>query len=153
MLNQNFSTLILVDESPKQVFDAINNVRGWWSEEIEGETSRLNDEFKYHYRDIHSCKMKLVELIPNKKVEWLVEENYFNFTKDKTEWIGNKISFEINKKNNKTEVLFTHLGLVPAYECYEICFDAWSKYIKGSLYSLITSGNGMPNPKENLLIG
>ena len=34
---------------------------------------------------------KIVEFIPNKKVVWLVMDNYFSFTKDKSEWKGNKI--------------------------------------------------------------
>ncbi len=34
--------------------------------------------------------MKLIEVIPHKKVVWLVVENYFNFTEDKSEWKGYK---------------------------------------------------------------
>jgi hypothetical protein len=92
--------------------------------------------------------MKIIELIPGKRVVWLVLDNYFNFTKDKREWNGNKIIFEITEKDNKTELQFTQEGLVPAYECYEICHDAWSNYIKNSLRNLITTGKGQPNPKE-----
>ncbi len=50
MKTSDFSTTLLVDQTPKEVFDAVNNVRGWWSEEIEGRTDKLNEEFKYHYR-------------------------------------------------------------------------------------------------------
>lgn len=146
--NQDFTTTILVDQSPKEVFDAVNNVRGWWSQEIEGTTDKLNGEFTYHYKDVHSCRMKLIELIPEQKVVWLVMDNHFNFTQDKNEWIGTKISFEITKKGNKTELRLTHWGLVPDYECYDICFDAWSNYIHKSLFDLITTGKGQPNPKE-----
>ena len=148
MNNQDFTTTISVDESPQKVFDAINNVRGWWSQEIEGGTHQLNDEFSYHYKDIHSCKMKLVEVVPDKKVVWLVLDNHFNFIKDENEWIGNKISFEIGQKDAKTEIRFTHQGLVPDYECYSVCHDAWSGYIHNSLHDLITKGKGQPNPKE-----
>lgn len=66
-IENDFTTTIKVDQTPKQVFDAVNNVRGWWSQEIEGSTDKLNSEFKYHYRDVHICKMKIVEFIPEKK--------------------------------------------------------------------------------------
>jgi len=148
MNNQNFTTSILVDQTPEEVFNAVNNVRGWWSEDIEGNTEKLNDEFLYHYKDVHISKMKLIEVIPFRKVVWLVVENYFSFTKDKSEWKDTKVVFEISKNDRKTELLFTHQGLVPQYECYDVCHDAWSNYIKNSLRNLITTGKGQPNPKE-----
>jgi hypothetical protein len=145
MNTPDFTTAILVDQTPAAAFDAINNVRGWWSEEIEGSTDKLNDEFDYHYEDVHRCKMKLIEVTPNEKVVWLVLENYFKFTKDKSEWTGTKIIFEIDERDKKTQIRFTHLGLVPEYECYGICRDAWSNYIQNSLRNLITTGKGQPN--------
>ena len=144
----DFSTTILVDQSPTEVFNAIKNVRGWWSEEIEGGTEKLNDEFNYHHKDVHRSKIKLVEVIPNQKIVWLVMENYFKFTKDANEWKGTTINFEISKKGNQTQLRFTHLGLVPAYECFLVCREAWSNYINNSLRNLITTGKGEPNPKE-----
>ena len=68
MDNQNFTITVLADQSPREVFNAINNVRGWWSEEIEGGTEKINDEFTYHYKDVHRCKMGLIEVVPDKKV-------------------------------------------------------------------------------------
>ena len=82
-------------------FDAIRNVRGWWSEEIEGSTAKVGDEFKYHYQNLHTCTMKLVELVPDKRVAWLVTDNYFSFTEDKTEWKGTKVIFDIAKKGEQ----------------------------------------------------
>ena len=148
MTTSDFTTTLLVDQTPEEVFNAINNVRGWWSEEIEGRTDKLHDEFTYHFEDVHRCKMKLIEVIPDKKVVWLVMDNYFQFTKDKSEWTGNKIIFEITEKDNKTQLQFTQVGLVPAYECYDMCKAGWSNYINNSLHSLITTGKGQPNPKE-----
>lgn len=147
MNTSDFTTTLVVDQTPKEAFDAINNPRGWWSEEIEGCTEKLNDEFTYHFEDIHSCRMKLIEVIPDKKVVWFVEENYFKFTQDKTEWIGTKISFEISEQDNKTQIRFTHHGLTPEYECFDICNNAWTNYIQNSLGSLISTGKGMPNAK------
>ncbi len=151
MTTADFNTTFSVDETPNAVFNAINNVRGWWSENIDGGTAQLNDEFTYRFQDIHKCTIKLIEVIPDEKVVWLVLDNFFNFTKDKTEWTGTKIEFNISQKENKTQVYFVHKGLVPAYECYDICFDSWNGYINKSLMSLITTGKGTPNPRETVI--
>jgi uncharacterized protein YndB with AHSA1/START domain len=148
MTTTDFTTTILVDQTPAEVFNAINNVRGWWSEEIKGETGKADEVFNYHYQDVHRCTMKILEFIPNKKVVWQVLDNYFSFTKDKNEWQGNKILFEILPKDNKTQLRFTQAGLVPECECYDICQNAWNTYIQKSLYSLITIGKGQPNGKD-----
>lgn len=142
---EDFTTTISVDQTPEEVFKSVNNVRGWWSEEVEGDTDKLNAVFNYHYEDVHRTKMKILEFVPNEKVVWLVMENYFKFTNDKTEWTNTKISFEISQQEKRTQLRFTHIGLVPEYECFEICQDAWTNYIQSSLYNLITTGKGLPN--------
>lgn len=147
MTAPSFTTTLLVNQSPAEAFNAITNPRGWWSENIEGGTEKLNDEFDYHFEDVHSCTMKLTEVVANQKVVWLVLDNYFKFTTDKSEWIGTTISFEISKQGDQTKIVFTHHGLVPAYECYTICEGAWTNYIQNSLGSLIATGKGLPNAK------
>jgi len=148
MKAQHFTTRILVDQPPKAVFDAVNNVRGWWSEEIEGVTDQLGAVFKFHYKDLHRSTHKIVEFLPGKKVVWQVSDSTINFVKDNTEWNGTKIVFEIAKKGRKTELRFTHVGLVPAIECYGKCSGAWGFYINDSLRRLITTGKGEPEEKE-----
>ena len=144
-MNHQYTTSFTVDQTPEEVFDAINNIRSWWSHAIEGSTDKLGAVFYYHYQDIHRCTFKITELVPGKKVVWHVLQNYFNFVEDKTEWTGTDVVFEITKKDNTTEVRFTHVGLVPTYECYTVCSDGWGTYINGSLRSLITTGIGQPN--------
>jgi len=146
--DQNYTTSISVDKTPKEVFDAVNNVRGWWSEEIEGSTDKLGAAFKFHYKDLHRSTQKITALVPSKKVVWHVQDSRINFVKDKTEWNGTDIVFDIAGKDDKTELRFTHVGLVPALECYEDCSDAWGSYINDSLRSLITTGKGQPNRKK-----
>ncbi len=146
--DQDFTIAITVEKSPRDVFDAINNVRGWWSGEIDGITDKLGAEFKYRYQDIHHSTQKITELVPGKKVVWHVVNSSLNFVKDKTEWNGTDIVFEIAGKDDKTEVRFTHVGLVPALECYDDCVDGWSFYISDSLRRLITTGKGEPTLKE-----
>ena len=148
MKGQNFDATITVEQTPEEAFTAINNVRGWWSGEIEGSTDKLGAEFTYRYKDVHYSKQKITELIPGKKVVWLVLDSYLSFVEDKTEWNDTTISFKISKKDDQTEIHFTHLGLVPEYECFDACSNAWGSYIRGSLRNLITTGKGQPNPKE-----
>ena len=142
MTTKDFTTTILVDKTPKEVFNAINNVRGWWQGEIEGNTDKLNDEFIYRMEPYHYSKQKLVEVIPDKKVVWLVTDSKLNFVKNKSEWTGTKIIFEISEKNSKTQLCFTHSGLVREFECYDGCSNAWSALVQKSLLSLITTGKG-----------
>ena len=140
MQNQDFTTTIVVDQTPNQVFNAINNPRAWWSGEFKGNTEKLNDEFTYRYKEFHLSKQRIIELIPDKKVVWLVTESQLNFVEDKREWTDTKISFEISPKGDKTQLRFTHEGLVPEVECFDSCSNAWAELIQQGLFSLITTG-------------
>ena len=141
MKDKNYNTTYLVDQSPKEIFSEILNVRKWWSglygEEIEGKSGKLNDEFTFRAGDgVHYSKQKLVELVPDKKIEWLVTGSSLSFIEKKDEWTGTKLCFDISTKGKKTEVRFTHEGLVPAIECYDSCSGAWGAYLEKFLSPL-----------------
>jgi hypothetical protein len=151
MKTSDFTTSILVDQTPEEAFDAIIDVRGWWTGNpgIEGSTDKLNDEFTYRYEPYHYSKQKVTELIRGKKVVWLVIDSNINFVEDKNEWKGTKITFDITEKGGKTEVHFTHVGLAPGIECYNDCSNAWGSYISNSLRNLIANGKGQPAPQKD----
>jgi hypothetical protein len=142
MKTTDFTTAFLVEQTPQEAFDAINNVSGWWTGTpgIEGTTNKVGDEFTYRYEPHHYSKQKITELIAGKKVVWNVIDCTLNFVDDKSEWIGTKITFDIAKRGDKTEVRFTHVGLVPGVECYGGCSNAWGSYINSSLRNLIHAG-------------
>jgi hypothetical protein len=144
-----YTTSFTVEQAPEEVFAAINNVRGWWSGEIDGSTDTLGAKFTYRYKDLHDSTQKITELVPGKKVVWHIEDAHVSFVNDKTEWKGTDVVFEIARKGNKTELRFTHAGLVPAFECYGECSNAWGFYVNGSLRSLIKTGKGQPNEVES----
>jgi len=146
MKTEGYTTSFTVDQTPEEVFDAINNVRGWWSGEIQGDTDKLGAEFTYRVQDVHRSKQKITEFTPGKKVVWHVLDGYLGFVKDKSEWKGTDIVFEIAEKGDKTEVRFRHVALVPAYECYNNCSNAWGMLINGNLRKLITTGKAQPSP-------
>jgi len=145
MTKNCYTTTFSVEKSPDEAFAAINNVRGWWSGEIEGATGKLDDEFTYRYKDVHYSKQQIVEFVPCQRVVWLIQDAWLSFTQDKHEWNGTRVIFDVSKNDGKTEVRFTHDGLIPQFECFDKCSNAWSFYINGSLRNLITTGQGQPN--------
>ena len=152
MKNKNFTTTLIVDQTPEEVFNVVRNVRGWWSgyysEEFEGNTEKLNDEFSFRAGGgAHYSRQKLIEVIPNKKVVWLVTDSNLDFLEKKDEWTGTKVVFDISTKANKTQLVFTHDGLMPEIECYNSCAPAWSQYLHNKLLPLIKSDNGNTDKK------
>ena len=142
MNKQNFSIKLLIDQTPEEVFNAVINVRKWWSgyyaEEIAGSTEKLNDEFSFRAaRGAHYSKQKLVEVIADKKIVWLVTDSELSFLENKKEWNETKIIFKISKKGSQTQLTFTHEGLVPEIECYDSCAPAWTQYLQNKLLPLI----------------
>ena len=148
MKTSDYTTSFAVEQSPEDVFNAINNVRAWWSGDIDGSTDRLGAEFRYRYQDVHDTTQRITEWVPGKKVVWHIVDSHIDFVQDKAEWNGTDVVFEIAKKGAKTELRFTHVGLVPAIECYGKCAGAWGFYINESLRNLITAGKGDPNEME-----
>ena len=153
MKTQDYTTSITVNATPQVAFTSINSVTKWWTENLEGSSQNLNDEFTVRFGDVHVSTQKLVEFIPNKKVVWLVTDSNLNFIKDRQEWTNTKISFAISdpdsyREDNQTIIRFTHLGLAPK-ECFDACSNAWSEYIHQSLLSLINTGKGQPTPRED----
>ncbi|MFG1948656.1 SRPBCC domain-containing protein [Nonomuraea sp. NPDC048826] len=146
---KHFTTTFTVDKTPREAFEAVTDVRGWWSEDVKGTTDRAGAVFYHHFKDVHRCTVQITELVPDRKVVWRILDNHFNFIADQNEWKGTDVVFEITGKDGGAEVRFTHVGLVPQYECYEVCSNAWGGYIDGSLRNLINTGKGQPNPKED----
>jgi len=145
METTDFTISISVNKTSQEVFKAITNVRGWWSgyysEEINGNTEKLYDEFSFRAgAGAHYSRQKLVEVIPNKKIVWLITESNLSFLEKTDEWNGTKVIFEILEKGDKTQLTFTHEGLNPKVECYDECAPAWTQYVQKKLLPLINTG-------------
>ena len=151
MRQQSFTNTITIDQTPEQVFDAINNPRAWWNENITGITDERGAVFHYAYRNVHTCDILVEEITPS-KVVWHVVDNHFDFIQDDSEWTNTRIVFDIARQGEKTVLTFTHVGLVPDYECFELCQKAWTFFTGDSLYKLITTGKGDPVEMAEALV-
>jgi uncharacterized protein YndB with AHSA1/START domain len=144
MSTASYTTTIVVDQTPEQVFDAVVDVRSWWFGDIEGNADRIGEEFTYSVSGIHWNAMRVTELVPGAKVAWLVTDSRLEFTEVKDEWTGTTIAFHIEAIDGGTRLKFTHVGLVPEDECFTDCSDAWGSFVHGSLRTRITTGAGQP---------
>jgi hypothetical protein len=144
--NQSYSASIEVALSPQDVFEHINNVSEWWTKDLAGQSTTLNDEFVVNHECGHYSNHKLIEVIPNKKVVWLVTDSKLDWVeKDKYEWTNTKIVFDITPKGDITELKFTHEGLVSELECYANCVEGWDMFIKERLYNLMADAASKSN--------
>ncbi len=147
METADLTVTLLAEQTPQEVFQAIVNVQAWWvgyfNEVFSGDTEKLHDEFTFHAGEgAHYSKQKLVEVIPNQKVVWLITDGELSFVEKRDEWVGTKVIFEISEKDGKTQLVFTHEGLTPEMECYESCAPAWTQYLQNKLLPLMDKGKG-----------
>lgn len=146
MSSNHFATSFAVQHSPQEVFAAITKVRGWWSGEVEGDPERLGAEFTYRVPGVHSCRMRVTEHLPGKRMVWRVLDGDIAYVGRKTEWNDTEIHFDLSQVDGRTEVHFSHQGLIPALECFDACSTAWTSLVVGNLQNLIRTGQDQPSP-------
>lgn len=135
MINKDFQFSFESSKTVSEIYPILLDVRKWrsgiYNETIKGESKNLNDVFTFSAGDwAHQSTQKLVELVPNKKVEWLVTNSNLSFLQNPNEWDNTKICFDIEQKEDKTLVTFTHKWLNPEIKCYNSCSDAWTQYLR-----------------------
>jgi len=132
-----YTTAIEVARSPEVVFNhLLHDVAKFWPEDFDGESSKLNDEFIFTIGgDSHYSKNKVVELVPNKKVVWLVTESIRKI--DNFDWSGTKMIFELTPKGDLTLIEFTYDGIVLEGE-YDRLVQICDVVIKEVLYNFLS---------------
>jgi uncharacterized protein YndB with AHSA1/START domain len=153
MSESSYTTSFSVDRTPDEVFAAIDDVRSWWMTKVGGDNRAVGDEFSYRVPGVHSCTMRVTEHVPGRRVVWQVVDNHMDFIDDQSEWLGTEIRFELTAEDGGTQLRFTHDGLVPSYECFDVCRNAWTFYVGESLRSLAATGEGKPSDPDTLSLG
>jgi hypothetical protein len=156
MAMSDYSTSFTVQQSADEVYAAILNVDAWWTGEIEGRADEAGAEFAYRHLPQHYSLQRVAELDPGRRVAWQVVDSKLAFVSEPSEWTGSQIVFDITPQADGSgsgdvpatgaRLRFTHLGLIPDVECFGACSTAWRHYVNGSLHSLITTGEGLPDP-------
>lgn len=147
-LTDHYNATITVEQTPDEVFAAITDVRGWWSETVIGNTADLNDQFVFYDQGIRFCRFRITEVVPGERVVWHVVDAYLAFIDDHDEWTGTSVVFDIAAGPDGTTLHFVHEGLTEASPCYEACSKGWDFYINQSLPQLLSTGTGQPIPKD-----
>ena len=136
MKTQDLTMSLQVEQTPQEVFNAINNVGAWWTK-IEGSSKKVNDSFTVRFGKVYITH-QLVELVPGQKVFWQVTDSNVE------EWINTRIEFDIAAKKNSTSINFTHIGMHPGLDDYKDCVKGWNRFLNESLVKLIAEGKGLP---------
>jgi hypothetical protein len=143
LTEQDFSYSITVNAPAKEAMKKISHVNLWWAKDFKGKAAKLNDEFSVYFGDTY-VDFKISEVIPDKKITWLVTDCNLGWIKDKKEWKNTETIWTLTEKNGKTRIDFVHKGLTQESECYESCKPGWTHHIKDSLLKLIDEGKGSP---------
>lgn len=143
MTNQSFNTATEVEKPATEIVDAINDVRGWWSENIVGNSDESNGIFTH--RDRYLIVTFKITQLTARKIVWDVVASHNNmFLENLHEWEGTRIVFEISESNPRSQISFTHEGLTPGFVCHKVCSKAWGFFITSSLKNFIETGKGDP---------
>lgn len=143
---KDFTLNFTVKATAKESMKAISQVKQWWAKNYEGKAAEEKDKFSVYFGGPKDTfvDFKISEVIPEKKVVWLVTDCNLHWIDDKKEWKGNECIWNLTEKNGKTKIEFIHKGMTPESECYESCKPGWTHHIKDSLIKLIEIGNGFP---------
>ncbi|MBO9204304.1 MULTISPECIES: SRPBCC family protein [Niastella] len=143
MENNSFNTSITAAIPAAEAIKKINNVPGWWGVSFIGHSEKQDDTFRITMGGDSFFNFTVTELVPDKRVVWLITDCNMPWYSDKKEWANTRLIFDLQENNDVTNLTFTHDGLTPDVECYRDCEPGWTHWIKTSLYAYLTTGQGV----------
>lgn len=144
MTGQDYSSSISARITAQEAAERISRVKDWWSASFTGAAQQVGDRFTLRWGDTF-LDSAVVELVPAKRIVWLVTDCNLQFVEDKREWKDTRVVFDISEDSSTTTVRMTHQGLVPGVECYDACKKGWDFYILESLQNLLSDNRGRPD--------
>lgn len=148
-METSFTKLITVGNTPDEVYKAITEqIHAWWTSDFEGASAKLGDEFTVRFGPTFKT-MRIEDASPGKLVVWRCIDQHLQMPdgieqlKNKKEWVGNRLLWRIEEKENETVLHFVHEGLNPEVECWGVCEQGWDQTFI-SLINLLQTGKGNP---------
>jgi uncharacterized protein YndB with AHSA1/START domain len=130
--------MVLIDSPVDHVYEAITEEKGlaaWWTvQAVANPAAGSTAEFKFG--DRYHASMRILTLEPPKKVEW-------ECVGGDEEWIGTRISFDLEKRGDQTLLRFRHGLWRKTTDFYASCNYNWGHYLS-SLKSYCETGKGTP---------
>ncbi|MBS1688483.1 MAG: SRPBCC domain-containing protein [Bacteroidetes bacterium] len=146
MEKNDFYCSISAKISAGEAMKKISNVPGWWGVTFAGNAEKQNDKFVIKMGGDSFFDFTVAELIPRKRIVWQITDCNMPWYSDKKEWANTKLIFDLKENQGETELSFKHEGLTPDVECYKDCAPGWTHWIKTSLFSYFTKGEGVFRP-------
>ena len=150
MTNSDYHRTLDVNASPQKAYEAVTTgFENWWTSSCTP-LARIGDIaiFKFPPKD-SSWTFRPITLKPNTLVEHeCVGANHLHDglpVSIRTEWLGSVMQFDIEENKSGSRIIFTHRGLKPNLDCYEICEAGWDFFFMDSLKSYLNSGAGSPH--------
>jgi uncharacterized protein YndB with AHSA1/START domain len=131
-----------IKASTQDVYKAlatIDGLAGWWTSTTRGD-SKVSGEIHFQFGDRGFFGVKVLELVPGKRVLWEV-------VKGPDKWVGTKIGFELKQEGAQATVLFKHQDWSEPSEFMHHCSTKWATFLM-SMKSFVELGKGSPFPDD-----
>ena len=111
---------------------------GWWTTDTKGDEV-VGGVLQFRF-EAGGFDMNVRELDHGKHVLWEVVDG-------PEEWIGTHVDWELLQADDRTTVLFRHLGWREPVEFMHHCSTKWATYLM-SLKAQLETGTGAPSPDD-----
>lgn len=141
-MKESYAKEFFVAKDPETVHHAIAvETHKWWTSKVDENNDLLYLRFGDTYKIIKRKELIAATII----LDWEVLDAFIasETISQKNEWKGTIIKWKINKSEEGSIISFTHLGLIPDFECYEMCVKGWDFYLD-SLIQYLETGEGNP---------
>jgi uncharacterized protein YndB with AHSA1/START domain len=130
--------LVHINAPSSAVYKAIteeSGLKSWWTVQTRA-VPEVGAVIEFNFGDRYHDEMKIVNLKPNQKVEWIC-------LLGESEWIDTTFVFDLEAKDDHTILRFTHGSWRESTDFFASCNYHWGYYLR-SLKCLCETGKGTP---------